>query len=263
MLKTLTRTGIAAAACAVAALLAPGAASAQAYAYQGSAQNYGTGAYGQPYDYNGRYQNGYDSRYQTGYASRYNATPGYYDACERRRDSQVAAGVVGATLGAIAGSQIAARGHRTDGSILGGVLGAVVGASAGSSAGRNSNGAAACDNRYDRSGYDYRYGDSSSSYDRSYDDRYRNDGYDRGYNDNGSSYGAYGYGSSGYGSSGYGSSDYGSSDYGSSGYGSSGYRTDRDGCRVAQSQVRLPGGRYETRYVRACPDRYGRYRVVD
>jgi len=230
MLKTLTRTGIAAAACAAAALLAPGAASAQAYTYQGSAQNYGTGAYGQPYDYNGRYQTGYDSRYQNGYDSRYqnsydsryNATPGYYDACERRRDNQVAGGVVGATIGAIAGSQIAARGHRTDGSILGGFLGAAVGASAG----RNANGAAACDSRYDRSGYDYRYGDGYSSRDRGYDDR--------GYDNRNSTY-----------------------------YDSSGYRTDGDSCRVAESQVRLPDGRYETRYVRACPDQYGRYRVVD
>lgn len=215
MLKTLTRTGIAAAACAAATLLAPGAASAQAYSYQGYPQNYGTGAYGQPYDYN---QGSYYSR---------DSRSGYYDACERRRDNQVAGGVVGATIGAIAGSQIAARGHRTDGSILGGVLGAAVGASAG----RNSNGAAACDSRYDRSGYDYRYGDNR---DRGYDDRYRDDRDDRGYDDRNRS-----------------------------SYDSSGYRTDGDGCRVAESQVRLPDGRYETRYVRACPDQYGRYRVVD
>lgn len=225
MLKSLTRTGIAAAACAAAAaaLLTPAAASAQAQTYQGYAQNYGSSAYARPYDYNDRYQSSYDDRYDT--------SRGYYDACERRRDNQVAGGVVGATIGAIAGSQIAARGHRTDGSILGGVLGAAVGASAG----RNANGAAACDNRYDRS--DYRYSDSYSdrgSDDRYRDDRYRDERYDGGYDDRDRS-----------------------------SYDSSGYRTDGDGCRVAESQVRLPDGRYETRYVRACPDQYGRYRVVD
>ena len=36
-----------------------------------------------------------------------------------------------------------------------------------------------------------------------------------------------------------------------------------DGCRLAESQIRLPDGRTDTRYVRTCPDQYGRYRVVD
>ena len=36
-----------------------------------------------------------------------------------------------------------------------------------------------------------------------------------------------------------------------------------DGCRLAESQIRLPDGRTDTRYVRTCPDQSGRYRVVD
>ena len=58
-----------------------------------------------------------------------------------------------------------------------------------------------------------------------------------------------------------------------SSYGSNGYYDDRsrpvesyqnsDGCRLAESQIRLPDGRTDTRYVRTCPDQYGRYRVVD
>ena len=31
----------------------------------------------------------------------------------------------------------------------------------------------------------------------------------------------------------------------------------------AESRIRLPDGRSETRYVRTCPDQSGRYRVVD
>ena len=36
-----------------------------------------------------------------------------------------------------------------------------------------------------------------------------------------------------------------------------------DRCRLAESRIRLPDGRTDTRYVRTCPDQYGRYRVVD
>ena len=78
-----------------------------------------------------------------------------------------------------------------------------------------------------------------TSYDtaRAYDDDRYDDGYGR--DDDGSGY------SQGYGQS-----------Y-SSGYGQG------DDCRLAESRVRLPDGRYETRYLRSCPDQYGRYRIVD
>jgi hypothetical protein len=36
-----------------------------------------------------------------------------------------------------------------------------------------------------------------------------------------------------------------------------------DGCTLAESPVYLPDGRIDRRYVRVCPDRHGRYRVVD
>ena len=164
----------AAAVAAAGMLLAPAAASAQSYGYEGP-QNYGTGAYGQPYDYDNRY--GYDR----------------YD----RRDAQcrgdgAAGGVIGATVGAIAGSQVAARGRRTEGSILGGVLGAVIGASVGHSSDRDC-GRYNDQYRYsgsygdDRYGYPSqdRYDDRAYGYDRydrygSYDDRY-GEGYRSGY----------------------------------------------------------------------------------
>ena len=89
-------------------LLAPAPASAQAYTYQGP-QNYGTGAYGQPYDYDNRY--GYQDRY--GYGDRYGDSR-YDDACRGyRNDRQAGGAVIGATIGAVAGSQMAARGRRT------------------------------------------------------------------------------------------------------------------------------------------------------
>src|SRR4030095_9527411 len=57
----------------------------------------------------------------------------YYDPCRRDSNNR---GIVGALLGAGSGatvaSQRAARGHRTDGSVLGGALGAFGGAAVGS-----------------------------------------------------------------------------------------------------------------------------------
>lgn len=209
-------------------LLAPASASAQAYPYQGP-QNYGTGAYSQPYDYDNRY--GYQDRY--GYEDRYD------NACRSyRNDRQAGGAVIGATVGAVAGSQLAARGRRTEGSILGGVLGAVVGAGVGGSSARD------CDRydsnyRYDDSRYGDRYG--YQSYDRyddryGYDDRYR---YDDRYDDR------YRYGQSGYSYDSRYSSSY-----------QSGYATDRYGCRTIETRSYTRDGRLVTRYEQSCPDRY-------
>lgn len=156
-----------------------------------------------------------------------------YDPCTREaRERQTRGAVLGAVLGAAAGSSVASRGAKTEGGVLGAVLGAAVGANAGRSS-------AACgtyDNRYgyDNSGYNNGYGYSDRPY-YGYDDRR----YDRDYG-----YDDYGYGNDGY-----------------------GYRpvsgTDTDGCRMAESTVRLPDGRTERRLVRTCPDSRGVYRIVD
>lgn len=206
-------------------------ASAQSYTYQG-AQNYGSGAYSQPYDYNQRY---------------YGDDRSGYDYCRNDRGQRQGAGTfIGGAAGAIAGSQLAARGRRTEGSILGGVVGAVIG----NVVGRNS--ANNCE------AYPSNYYDDRVSSAPVYDDQYADDRYDDRYSDNRyvqvypaptSSYGSsYGYGD-----------DYSSRYSSSYGYGN----TDRDGCRLAESRIRLPDGRSETRYVRTCPDQSGRYRVVD
>lgn len=213
--------------------------SAQSYTYQG-AQNYGSGAYSQPYDYNQRY---------------YGDDRSSYEYCRNDRGQRQGAGTfIGGAAGAVAGSQLAARGRRTEGSILGGVVGAVIG----NVVGRNS--ANDCE-RYSQSNY---YDDRAYSA-PVYDDRYADDRYDDRYSDDRYSDSryvqVYPAPASNYGSS-YNSS-YGYGDDYSSRYSSSYGNTDRDGCRLAESRIRLPDGRSETRYVRTCPDQSGRYRVVD
>ena len=188
------------------------------------------------------YGNGYSQNYGTGsYAPSYNYGRGQsYDPCSRERQGRTGAGaVIGGGAGAVIGSQLAARGRRTEGSILGGVLGAVVGSQVGRS---SSDACRSYQSSYGSNGY-YTQGYSQPSY---YDDRYTGD-------------------------QGYRYDDYDRrDDYASS---RGGYYDDRsrpvesyqnsDGCRLAESQVRLPDGRTDTRYVRTCPDQYGRYRVVD
>jgi hypothetical protein len=213
-----TKTAAAATALAAAgALLVPGAATAQTYSYQGP-QNYGSGGYDQRYDYDqSRYGDQRDYR-------------GSYE-CRADRSSRQGGGLaVGATLGAVAGSQLAARGRRTEGSILGGVLGAVIGAGVGGSSARD------CGDNYGRYDYRYdepRYGQSQYGY-QSYDRGYESDRYERSYQ------------------SGYDQSRYGQS-YDRYGYGQSGYQ---DGCRTVEVQSRDYNGRYVTRYEQSCPSRY-------
>lgn len=189
------------------------------------------GAQAQTSSYQG-YGQSYDY-YGRNYGPSYDRQP-YYDPCVRdQRERQTAGGLVGGALGAVVGSQVSARGRRTEGSVLGGVLGAVVGSSVGRSQ-------AACDSGY---GYDRGYTSSAPVYDDRY---YGQDQYDRrSYDDDRRDYDRRDYDSR---------YDYSRP---SAGYGQ------RDECRLAESRIRLPDGREEVRYVRTCPDAYGRYRVVD
>jgi hypothetical protein len=186
----------------------------------------------------------YGGYYNQGYGQTYGQGQSYYDPCVReQRERQTTGGLLGAAIGAVAGSQVASRGRRTEGSLLGGVLGAAVGAAAG-------RGQAACVGGQYRQpyaqssqGYDY-YGQNNGygqhyGYNQSY-------GYDQGYYDPRQD-------------AGYGRHD----DYGySRPVHDSGYQN-ADQCRLAESTIRLPDGRVDTRYVRTCPDQNGRYRVVD
>ena len=221
-----TKSLAAVAALTIGAVAAPMAASAQSYGYS---QNYGTGAYAPSYDY-GRYPQ------QS------------YDPCARERQGRTGAGaVIGGGAGAVIGSQLAARGRRTEGSILGGVVGAVIGSQVGRS---SSDACRSYQSNYGQSSYGQNggyYAQNQSGYGQSgyYDDRYagdqgyRDDDYDR-RND-------YAYSQDRYDERSRPVEPYQNS----------------DGCRLAESQIRLPDGRTDTRYVRTCPDQYGRYRVVD
>lgn len=179
----------AAAALTLAAVALPGLASAQSYDYRQS-QSYG--GYGQTYDRD-------------------------YRQCDSR-DRQATGAVVGATLGAVVGSQMSARGRRTENSVLGGLLGAVIGAGVGGDS-ANCRGQA---DRYDQRAYDDRGYDQRSAY--AYDGYERDSRYeDRRYDDR--AYGdAYGY--------------------------------DRDGCRTVETRQRDRYGRVVTRYEQVCRQAY-------
>ena len=187
-----------------------------------SAQSYGS-AYGQPYGY-GQQQPSYGYGQQNyGYQQPYN------DRCETlERGRTGAGGLIGATVGAVAGSQIASRGRRTEGSILGGVLGAVVGASVGRASNDNCR---SYDQGYAQSGYgqpSYGYDDRNDGYD-AYDPRY----------DNAQSYG---YGDNYY--------EAPQPQYGSNyGYVSDGYSQN---CRSVQTTRRTYDGRTVTEYREVC-----------
>ncbi|MDP3855249.1 glycine zipper 2TM domain-containing protein [Phenylobacterium sp.] len=158
---------------------------------------------------------------------------GYYDPCRRSSTNRGTTGaLIGGALGAVIGSNAAARNARTEGALLGGALGAMGGAAVG----KNS---AACNSYRDpRSTYydnGSRYGETrrdngyyAGAYDR-----------DRGYDDD-----RYAYDSRG--------TAYGVAD-----------REGADGCSLAESPIYLPDGRVQKRFVRVCQDASGNYQVVD
>lgn len=186
-------------------LLAPATASAQTYSYQGDRY----GGYGQSYGYNDGYAQ--PDRYSPRYDS--------YDYCRSDRGQRRAAGAtIGAGVGAVAGSQFAARGRRTEGSILGGVLGAVVGGAVGNDSARD------CDRYQDTRGYSYG-NDGYGRYDSRYQDRARYDDRDR-YDDRYDDRDRY--------------------------QDRSDYRSDRYGCRTVSTQSRDWNGRVVTRYEEVC-----------
>lgn len=172
------------------------------------------------------------------YGSNAAPTGGYtYDACQRERTNRGTGGaLVGAGIGAVAGSNVAAHGNRTEGAVLGGILGAVIGANVGKTS-------AACvpgqPGSYQQGyapqpSYDA-YADRGGYQQGSYDPRYGDGAYEDGYGD---------------------------------GYGD-GYAQPvadaptADNCTLAESPIYLPDGRVQKRFVRVCRDAQGRYQVVD
>ena len=164
-----------------------------------------------------------------------------YDACQRERTNRGTGGaLVGAGIGAVAGSHVAARGNRTEGAVLGGILGAVIGANVGKTA-------AACEPG------------QTGSYQQGYAPPPPEAGYaDQGSYDQGS----------------YEQGSYEQGSYDPS-YGDEGYAEDdayarpvanapaAADCTLAESPIYLPDGRVQKRFVRVCRDAQGRYQVVD
>jgi hypothetical protein len=174
----------------------------------------------------------------------------YYDQCQRSTANRTTGGALtGGAIGMALGSGIAARGHRTDGSVLGGVLGAVVGGMAGKASAACAPGQAlppppppppsAYNGSYEdpayRSGSSYSGSPYSGSYDDARRDAQRDSYYERSYERR------------------------------------DGYRVnertsgqaDVNGCTLAESPINMPDGRVQKRFVRVCPDAQGKYQVVD
>jgi hypothetical protein len=162
-----------------------------------------------------------------------------YDACQRSLTNRGTGGaLVGAGIGAVAGSNIAAGGNRTEGAVLGGLLGAVIGASVGRSS-------AACEPGTYQQGY------QPDGYQSGYAEAPQGDPRD----------GYYGYQDDGYSQPGAYQDGYGDAD---------GYRAQPvadgpggDDCALAESPIYLPDGSVQKRFVRVCRDAQGRYQVVD
>jgi hypothetical protein len=164
-----------------------------------------------------------------GYSSQYSGG-GYYDPCRRDQGNRgIVGGLLGAGLGATVGSQMAARGHRTDGSLLGGALGAVAGAVVG-------NKTAACQPGAD-------YGAPPPPPPQTYYERPAPAPAYYGRRDDGDDRWAYG--------------------HGGERYRIAERATGPDGCTLAESPIYLPDGSVQKRFVRVCQDSSGRYQVVD
>ena len=167
---------------------------------------------------------GYDSGYRYGGA--------YYDPCRRDQSNRaVVGGLAGAAIGATVGSQMAARGHRTDGSVLGGVLGAGLGAVVG-----NRTAACAPGSQY------YGAAPPPPPAPRAYYEREEAPAY---------------YGSR-----------HDDDDRWAYGRGGERFRIAEsqvgpDGCALAESPIYMPDGRVQKRFVRVCRDGSGRFQVVD
>ena len=167
-------------------------------------------------------------------SSGYYGNNSYYDPCQRDSTNRSTVGaLLGGALGAVVGSNAAARNARTEGALLGGALGALGGGVVG-------NRSAACNNGYRappraayNNGGNYNTG---ANYAQPY-----NEGYYAPANQyrpapvyRGDSYNV-----------------------------TSQAPAATDGCSLAESPIYLPDGRTQKRFVRVCPDANGNYQVVD
>ena len=166
-------------------------------------------------------------------SSGYYGNNSYYDPCQRDSTNRSTVGaLLGGALGAVVGSNAAARNARTEGALLGGALGALGGGVVG-------NRSAACNNGYrapPRAAYNGGNYNTGANYAQPY-----NEGYYAPANQyrpapvyRGDSYNV-----------------------------TSQAPAATDGCSLAESPIYLPDGRTQKRFVRVCPDANGNYQVVD
>lgn len=150
-----------------------------------------------------------------------------YDPCRRDSTNRGTAGaLIGGAIGAVIGSNAAARNARTEGALLGGALGAATGAAVG-------NRSAACTSAYQPQPRTSYYQQRPYNEGRYYDNRYSaTRPYDEDYYGRTESYNVT-------------------------------ERPGADGCTLAESPIYLPDGRVQKRFVRVCQDGQGRYQVVD
>ncbi len=157
----------------------------------------------------------------------YYGNSGYYDPCQRDTTNRSTVGaLLGGALGAVVGSNAAARNARTEGALLGGALGALGGGVVG-------NRSAACNNGYrapPRAAYN-----NGAVYTQPY-----NEGYYAPTNQYRPA-----------------------PTYRGDSYNVTQAPAATDGCSLAESPIYLPDGRTQKRFVRVCPDSNGNYQVVD
>lgn len=168
---------------------------------------------------------------QTSYGSTYQGpgSAGYnYDPCRRDANQRGTAGaLIGGGMGAVIGSNAAARNARTEGALLGGLLGAIAGGVIGNKTAActsTSYGSAPPPPRADAPYYDRdAYADSAAADAR--EDAWR----DRELPE----------------------------------HRVTERPRDAEDCKLAESPIYMPDGRTQTRFVRVCRDASGRYAVVD
>lgn len=160
-----------------------------------------------------------------------------YDPCRRDANQRGTAGaLIGGGMGAVIGSNAAARNARTEGALLGGLLGAIAGGVVG-------NKTAACTSgpqystRYDAAPPPPPVAQQGSSY-------YERDAYAES-------------------AAAQAREDAWRDERAASRYPAAERAPEPDGCTLAESPIYMPDGRTQTRFVRVCRDANGKYAVVD
>ena len=156
-----------------------------------------------------------------------------YDPCRRDSTQRGTAGaLIGGGMGAVIGSNAAARNARTEGALLGGLLGAIAGGVVGNKTAACTSGAAGA------------YAPPPPPY-----AGYRDDGRDTYADDDDAAQAR--------------DEAYAAAEARRERESAPRRASGSDDCTLAESPIHMPDGRIQTRFVRVCRDASGRYAVVD